>query len=371
MFTKGWEQFKLGELSEVRTGKAFSSADFNNGGEYLVITNKNIQDGTSGSTPVGDRIDISEETILNKYLLKGNNILVTMDGVNIGKTGKYSNEKAILAQRVGRINSEQIEFLYQVTKNNQFISEMKKLSVGNAIKHISLKQISDYSFGAPIDEEEQAKIGKLFNKLDETIILQQQLLNDRKRLKKAMLQKMFPQKGETVPKVRFAGYTDDWKHRKLKDILKVNSGKDYKHLSTGDIPVYGTGGYMLSVDEKLSDIDGVGIGRKGTIDKPKYLKAPFWTVDTLFYITVLVENDLDFFFSMSQTINWKRMDESTGVPSLSKKVIEEVTQVFPSLKEQTKIGKFFKKLDETIDLHEKKLETYQELKKAMLQKMFV
>lgn len=81
-----------------------------------------------------------------------------MDGVNIGKTGKYSNEKAVLAQRVGRLNSEQLEFVYQVTSDNKFISEMKKLSVGNAIKHISLKQIADYSFLAPISQEEQGEL---------------------------------------------------------------------------------------------------------------------------------------------------------------------------------------------------------------------
>nr|WP_244048938.1 hypothetical protein [Lactiplantibacillus plantarum] len=65
--------------------------------------------------------------------------------------------------------------------------------------------------------------------------------------------------------------------------MDVHSGKDYKHLQNGAIPVYGTGGYMVSVNDKLSDVDAIGIGRKGTIDKPQYLSAPFWTVDTLFF----------------------------------------------------------------------------------------
>ena len=73
-----------------------------------------------------------------------------------------------------------------------------------------------------------------------------------------------------------------WEQRKFSDIADVCSGKDYKHLKEGPIPVYGTGGFMTSVDEALSyDRDAVGIGRKGTIDKPYLLKAPFWTVDTL------------------------------------------------------------------------------------------
>ena len=76
-------------------------------------------------------------------------------------------------------------------------------------------------------------------------------------------------------------------------VVSVCSGKDYKHLDEGDIPVYGTGGYMLSVSDALSnDSDAVGIGRKGTIDKPYILKAPFWTVDTLFYCIPHEKNDL-------------------------------------------------------------------------------
>ena len=114
-----------------------------------------------------------------------------MDGVNIGKTGKYSNEKAVLAQRVGRLNSEQFEFIYQVTNNNKFLSEMNKLSVGNAIKHISLKQISDYSFEAPINKVEQKKIGTCFKHLDDTIALHKQKVAHLQSMKSIFLNKMF------------------------------------------------------------------------------------------------------------------------------------------------------------------------------------
>src|SRR5699024_9382302 len=107
-----------------------------------------------------------------------------------------------------------------------------------------------------------------------------------------------------VPELRFKGFHDDWEQRKLKDILIVNSGKDYKHLSPGSIPVFGTGGYMLSVDDKLSDQDGIGLGRKGTINKPQYLNSPFWTVDTLFYLTSKNNNSLLFQYYVAQSINW-------------------------------------------------------------------
>ncbi|MCI6793695.1 MAG: restriction endonuclease subunit S, partial [Mollicutes bacterium] len=77
-------------------------------------------------------------------------------------------------------------------------------------------------------------------------------------------------------------------------MVDIGSGMDYKHLSEGDIPVYGTGGYMLSVNKALSyDHDAIGIGRKGTIDKPYILKAPFWTVDTLFFCIPKAEYSLN------------------------------------------------------------------------------
>ena len=102
-----------------------------------------------------------------------------------------------------------------------------------------------------------------------------------------------------TPNIRFKGFTDDWEQRKLVDVVDVRSGRDYKHLEEGDIPVYGTGGYMLSVNEALSDDeDAIGIGRKGTIDNPYILRAPFWTVDTLFYAVPRDKYDLNFVFDI-------------------------------------------------------------------------
>ena len=173
-----------------------------------------------------------------------------------------------------------------------------------------------------------------------------------------------------VPELRFKGFTDEWEERKFADFIDVKSGKDYKHLNSGSIPVYGTGGYMLSVDRALSDIDAIGIGRKGTIDKPYLLKAPFWTVDTLFYAVPKQNIDLQFSLSIFKKINWKKFDESTGVPSLSKTVINSVSVSVPSYEEQQKIGSFFKQLDDTIALHQRKLDLLKEQKKGFLQKMF-
>ena len=174
-----------------------------------------------------------------------------------------------------------------------------------------------------------------------------------------------------VPKLRFPGFTEDWEQRKLGEILKVNSGKDYKHLENGDIPVYGTGGYMLSVNEALSEVDAIGIGRKGTIDKPQYLKAPFWTVDTLFYLVPLEKYSCSLLYHLSNLIPWKKFDESTGVPSLSKSTIDGIQVNIPKdKKEQDTISMLFDRINNLITLHQRKLENLKLKKKALLQKMF-
>ena len=183
---------------------------------------------------------------------------------------------------------------------------------------------------------------------------------------------MVEQHGKTlVPQIRFAGFTDPWEQRKLGDVANVCSGRDYKHLAEGPIPVYGTGGYMTSVSKALSyDEDAIGIGRKGTIDKPYRLQAPFWTVDTLFYAIPEASSDINFLLCSFLNVDWKSKDESTGLPSLSKRAINETEVLVPDNGEQRRIGAFFDHLDSLITLHQRKYDKLCVLKKSMLDKMF-
>ncbi|WP_346352106.1 restriction endonuclease subunit S [Oceanimonas sp. AH20CE76] len=182
---------------------------------------------------------------------------------------------------------------------------------------------------------------------------------------------MEKQLNRKVPAIRFKGFDNDWDKQKIETVVQVCSGRDYKHLANGNIPVYGTGGYMLSVDAALSyDQDAIGIGRKGTIDKPYVLRSPFWTVDTLFYVIPKINYDLYFLFKVFQCIDWKGKDESTGVPSLSKVSINEVCTLFPKIEEQMEVGSYFKVLDQNLTLYQHKHDKLITLKQAMLQKMF-
>lgn len=215
---------------------------------------------------------------------------------------------------------------------------------------------------------EQQKVAEILSTQDKLIELQERKIEQLKTLKKGYLQKMFPKKGCKYPELRFKGFTDPWEHRELKDLVDVCSGKDYKHLSEGDIPVYGTGGFMLKVNKALSyKDDAIGIGRKGTIDKPYILRAPFWTVDTLFYAIPKDYNNLYFLFGIFQIIDWKQKDESTGLPSLSKTAINETEIMSTNIPEQEKISSFFQHLDRLITLHQRKLDEEKQKKKALMQ----
>ena len=112
---------------------------------------------------------------------------------------------------------------------------------------------------------------------------------------------------------------------------------------------------MTYVDEALSKKeDAIGIGRKGTIDRPYMLHAPFCTVDTLFYAVPRTGIDIEFALSCFLRINWKSKDESSGLPSLSKSTIGDTQLLAPDTREQRQIGAFFRELDSLITLHQRK-----------------
>ena len=128
---------------------------------------------------------------------------------------------------------------------------------------------------------------------------------------------------------------------------------------------------MLSVDDALSwNDDAVGIGRKGTIDKPCILRAPFWTVDTLFFVTPRSSTPLEFLFTLFESVNWKSKDESTGVPSLTKQAIVNTAVKVPDTSEQHQIGVFFSTLDSLIAAAERQEDLLKRKKQAYLQLMF-
>ena len=172
------------------------------------------------------------------------------------------------------------------------------------------------------------------------------------------------------PKLRFKEFDGDWLKLKYKDVLTIKYGKDHKSLNDGDIPVYGTGGLMRHVNKYLYDGESILIGRKGTIDKPKYINEKFWTVDTLFYTEIEESIVPLFLYQHALEVNWLGLNEATGVPSLNTTSIYNVDISIPSKEEQTKIVTFLSAVDEKISQLTQKHELLSQYKQGMMQKLF-
>ena len=370
-FSDAWEQRKVSELAEKTYGGGTPST-LNEAywdGDIPWIQSSDVVDGRLfGVVP---RKRITQYGLNNSATqLVPKNSIAIITRVGVGKLAfmpySYATSQDFLS--LSKLNAEPLFTVYACYKKLQ--SELNAVQ-GTSIKGITKDELLAKTVMVP-QYAEQQQIGAFFSQLDNLITLHQRKFEKLTNVKKSMLEKMFPQNGSSYPEIRFKGFTDPWEQRKLGELVDVCSGRDYKHLSEGTIPVYGTGGYMLSVNDALSyDRDAIGIGRKGTIDRPYILKAPFWTVDTLFYAIPREKVDLNYAFDIFQNIDWKKKDESTGVPSLSKTAINDIDVLAPKHDEQQIIGQFFAAIDNLITLHQRELEKLQNIKKSMLEKMFV
>jgi type I restriction enzyme S subunit len=183
---------------------------------------------------------------------------------------------------------------------------------------------------------------------------------------------MSGEKTKLVPKLRFPEFktSADWQIKPFQKLFTIGSGRDYKHLSKGSFPVYGSGGYMLSVDDFLYDGESVCIGRKGTINNPMFVTGKFWTVDTLFYTHSFQQCLPKFIYAIFQKIEWLKHNEAGGVPSLSKTIIEKIQTAVPDIPEQEKIADCLSSLDELIAAQAKKIQILKTHKKGLMQQLF-
>ncbi|MFD0699996.1 restriction endonuclease subunit S [Myroides pelagicus] len=162
---------------------------------------------------------------------------------------------------------------------------------------------------------------------------------------------------------------EGWKLKKLKTILNIGSGKDYKHLDKGNVPVYGTGGVMCYVDSYLYDGISVGIGRKGTINKPLLLQGKFWTIDTLFYTYNFKNVTPEFVYYKFLTVDWLKYNEASGLPSLSKNTIEGIVLDIPPIAEQHKIATILSTWDRGIAQQEQLIAEKKVYKQGVMQQL--
>jgi type I restriction enzyme S subunit len=259
-------------------------------------------------------------------------------------------------------------YLYAFVQSNSFIS-LTEISSGSKMPRADWNLVSSSSIVYPPNPDERKKIGELIQLISSRIKTQKKIIEQLETLMKANREKLFSQ--QLRFKDEHGSDFPAWERKKIKEILTIGSGKDYKHLNDGTIPVYGTGGIITFVDSFLYDGETVCIGRKGTIDKPLYYSGKIWTVDTLFYTHSFNNSVPKFVFNIFQNINWKEYNEASGVPSLSKSTIEKIEISIPYLEEQYKIANFLSSIQQKIDIEKQILEKVELQKKFLLANLFV
>lgn len=261
--------------------------------------------------------------------------------------------------------------------SSSYHDQLIPLMQGIKVTSISKSAISDTLISAPTDLSEQGKIGQFFSQLDTLITLHQRKYDKLTKVKKAMLEKMFPKNGSLYPEIRFKGFTDAWEQRKLGDIASdMVAGGDIDKdliLAEGQYPVIAnalTGDGIVGYYDKEYRVNApaVTVTGRGDVGHAKARLVNFTPVVRL--LSVKSEHDVFFLENVINTL--KIVIESTGVPQLTVPQLAKYEVAFPrQLDEEEHIGAFFKQLDHLITLHQRKLEKLKNIKKACLEKMFV
>ncbi|MDT2584603.1 restriction endonuclease subunit S [Lactococcus petauri] len=386
-FTDDWEERKLGEVGKTKSGIGFPDAqqggkqgtpfykvsDMNNPGNEVVMMNAN---------------NYASDSQLKEN--KWNPINPQNSGVVFAKVGAaiFLDRKRIVDTSF-LIDNNMMSYLFDSSWNRYFgktLFEKLRLSrfaqVG-ALPSFNGSDVEDIKVMIP-EESEQKMIGDMFEKLDDIIALHQRKLDLLKEQKKGYLQKMFPKNGEKVPELRFAGFADDWEQRKLGDEVRIVMGQSPNSENYTDDP----NDYIL-VQGNADMKNGRVLPRVWTTQVTKQaekddlilsVRAPVGDIGKTAYDVVIGRGVAaikgnEFIFQnlgkMKSDGYWTRYSTGSTFESINSTDIKEAIISVPAIEEQDKIGSFFKQLDNTIALHQRKLDLLKEQKKGYLQKMFV
>ncbi|MEO2673860.1 restriction endonuclease subunit S [Enterococcus faecium] len=372
-FTEDWEERKLIDLV-VRLNKSTNSSrlpkvEF----EDIVAGEGRLNKDVSQKFDNRKGIEFLPNDILYGKLrpyLK-NWLKATFTGVAIGDFWVFRAKKS------------DSDFIYSLIQADRYQKAANDTS-GTKMPRSDWKKVSDTVFYIPNDLKEQQKIGIFFKKLDDTITLHQRKLDLLKETKKGFLQKMFPKNGAKVPEIRFSGFTEDWEQRKLGEIVQITMGQspnseNYTENPEDYILVQGNADMKNNrVVPRVWTTQITKQAEKG--DLILSVRAPVGDIGKTDYDVVLGRGVAaikgnDFIFQqlgkMKESGYWNRFSTGSTFESINSNDIREALITIPTGEEQQKIGNFFKQLDDTIALHQRKLDLLKETKKGFLQKMFV
>ena len=371
-----WEQRKLGDVTEfIRNGYSYK-ADGKRNHRYKITRIESISSGIINTDKLGSSEDINE----NYKLIDGDILFSHINSLPyIANTAIYTADFGEIYHGMNLLNirakSQNIVpyFLLHLLKN-ETSRKWFRLIAKPAVNQASISTIEVCAFEFLLPKlEEQKKIANFLNTLDHLITLHQRKYEDAKKLKKYMLQKMFPQNGKKVPEIRFAGFTDDWEQRKVLDIAPLQRGFDLPStdIKQGKYPVVMSNGIGSYHSEYKAKGPGVVTGRSGTIGKLHYIEDNYWPHNTALWVTDFKGNNPKFVYYMFQCIDLSRFSTGSGVPTLNRNDVHDTVVSIPSVDEQIRISEYLTTLDHLITLHQRKQEELKKVKKYMLEKMFV
>lgn len=371
-FGEGTEPFARKRLDEITSKKI--SYGIVQAGKHVPNGMPYIKSQDLNGALALERLERTSFAIAKKYkrseVVPGDIVFSLRGNIGVAQIVPDSIEVSNLTQGTARIavEVENNGYVCLTLQTLEVIRQIQAYAKGSTFREISLEDLRKVTVALP-PLPEQRKIAEFLTAVDGRIAQLERKKALLENYKKGVMQQLFTQAirfkddhGKDFP---------EWEEKKLGEVLTIGSGRDYKHLGEGEIPVYGSGGVMTHVDSALYDGESVCIGRKGTIDKPQFLNGAFWTVDTLFYTHSFIDVSPRFIFTLFQQINWKAYNEASGVPSLSKKTIENIDVTVPSLPEQTKIADFLSALDRKIAGVGRQIEGSKGFKRGLLQQMFV
>jgi type I restriction enzyme S subunit len=373
-----WEQKHIENFFNVGSSKRVLQQDWTAQGIPFYRTRELVS--LSKSEPFSSEIFISKslfEEITQKYgapregdfLVSGVGTLGVSYLVKKGDEFYFKDGNVIWFSRRGGISSSFFKYCFESDViQDQILKQASVSTVGT----YTIQNAKITKFYCPPTEKEQQKVSECLSSVDALMAAQARKVDALKTHKKGLMQQLFPREGETQPRLRFPEFQNagEWQIKPFAKLFSIGNGRDHKYLASGDIPVYGSGGYMRSVDDYLYDGESVCIGRKGTINNPMFLTGKFWTVDTLFYTHSFNQCLPKFIFSIFQGIDWLKHNEAGGVPSLSKTIIEKIETAIPSLPEQQRIASCLSSLDALITAETQKLDALKTHKKGLMQQLF-
>ncbi|GAA6117026.1 restriction endonuclease subunit S [Apilactobacillus kunkeei] len=390
-FSGEWKYERLSKNISLLNGLTYSPKDVNSVGTF-VIRSSNVKDN---SLIDNDNVYVNSQVVNSEHVKQGDIVVVVRNGSRalIGKHAIVNKNMSntVIGAFMTLIRTKNGRFYNALLSTDLFKKEIYK-SLGATINQITKKDFGLMDFFFP-NSDEQQKIGSFFAKQDKLIELQTQKVDQLKKLKRGYLQKMFPQEGETVPRLRFSGFSWDWKEVTLNDIGKIvtgntptkkdknNYGGSYVWITPSDINEEST--YLYDSKTKLTkkgkELSRVipknslmvtciaSIGKNALSGKEVSINQQ---------INAVIPYDIyNSYFLLGLSSEWsnkmKKKTSNSSLKIINRSEFSRLKTLVPSLDEQKIIGDFFAKLDKLIEEQSNKLDQLKQQKKAYLQKMFV